>query len=265
MSTTQTVEHSRIDKLQAAIAPSLERVAHHDLFSAIRSLDDVRVFMDHHVYAVWDFMSLLKALQRQLTCTSTPWVPVGSGSTRRLINEIALDEESDELPDGRCLSHLELYFDAMTEAGADIETPREFVSRITEGYTVERALTSVGAPPAAQSFVTDTMRFVLSSQPHITAAAFTIGREEAIPAMFTSLVDQMSSAQPELTTLKLYLERHIELDGDKHGPLGMKMLAELCGDSDSSWESATDAAVSALASRCHLWDGILRVIEHSRQ
>ena len=90
----------RIRTLQVAVAPNIEKVATHPLFECIKTIQDLRCFMERHVFAVWDFMSLLKALQQCLTGTTTPWTPVGSPTTRRLINEIVLDEESDELPNG---------------------------------------------------------------------------------------------------------------------------------------------------------------------
>lgn len=256
----QTVDTANIEKLQESVASDLEKVGHHQLFGSIKSIEDVRTFMDHHVYAVWDFMSLLKSLQRKLTCTAVPWIPVGSSSTRRLINEICLDEESDELPDGRCHSHLELYFLAMEEAGADAGKPRDFIEQVASGVPVDEAMKAVSAPAAARRFVADTMQFIATGQPHVIASAFTIGREEAIPVMFDSLVTAMCKEQPGLDTLKLYLERHIELDGDKHGPLGLRMIADLCGDSQASWKEANAAAQSALQSRCRLWDGILAAI-----
>src|SRR5690606_15785274 len=73
-----------------------------------------------HVYAVWDFMSLLKALQINLTCTTTPWIPIGNPQIRYLINEIVLAEETDIDQAGNRLSHYEMYIDAMKDLGANI-------------------------------------------------------------------------------------------------------------------------------------------------
>ena len=94
----------------------INNIAHHKLYSAI---EDMRVFMQYHVYAVWDFMSLLKSLQRNLTCVNVPWFPIGDADTRYLINEIVTGEESDVDQNGIRKSHFEMYLEAMDQCGAD--------------------------------------------------------------------------------------------------------------------------------------------------
>lgn len=84
----------------------------------MESVEDLQIFMQNHVYAVWDFMSLLKGLQVNLTCIDIPWVPRGARIARRLINEIVLGEESDQVG-GRFISHLELYIESMEHMGAE--------------------------------------------------------------------------------------------------------------------------------------------------
>lgn len=80
--------NERIDRLKVTIEPLRQEIINHQVYSAIKNIDDIKLFMKYHVFAVWDFMSLLKSLQNNLTCTSIPWVPVGSAETRYLINEI---------------------------------------------------------------------------------------------------------------------------------------------------------------------------------
>ena len=87
---------SRLEAIRSRIAPARTRLLAHPLYARMASLDDVRVFMGSHVFAVWDFMSLLKRLQRDLTCVTVPWVPVGDAEVRFLINEIVCGEESED-------------------------------------------------------------------------------------------------------------------------------------------------------------------------
>ena len=85
-----------------------ERLVRHRIYGLVDSAARLRRFMESHVFAVWDFQSLLKAMQQRLTCTSIPWVPTPDAEARRLVNEIVLDEESDALPEGGSASHFEL-------------------------------------------------------------------------------------------------------------------------------------------------------------
>ena len=111
--------NEQIEKIRKNIEPLRQEIMNHKVYSVINDLDDLRIFMKYHVYAVWDFMSLLKALQNNLTCTSIPWFPKGSADTRFLINEIVVGEESDVDLSGNRKSHFELYLDAMHQCDAN--------------------------------------------------------------------------------------------------------------------------------------------------
>ena len=211
---------SELRSLLDAVVPHRDAVEQHPLYVELTSLERIHAFMEHHVFAVWDFMCLLKALQRRLTCPTVPWLPVGDPQTRRLINEIVLSEESDELPDGRVLSHFELYLAAMSESGADFSAAAAFEHRLKQGRPVRVALREVGVPAAGQEFVLETLDVVEQDQPYLIAAVFTVGREQMIPGMFVKIVRALADAHPgRLETFKLCLERHIELDRSEHGPL----------------------------------------------
>ncbi len=227
---------------------------------------DVRVFMEHHVFAVWDFMSLLKALQRELTCVGLPWLPRGAARTRRLINEIVLDEESDEIPGRGCFSHFELYRQAMEACGADTGPIDAFVEALRSGVDVPNAMEGAGTPRAARDFVLRTWDVLSNGGTHVIAAAFTIGREEVIPDIFRALVTDLERRHSgRYDLLLIYLQRHIEVDSKLHGPLALRMLEELCEDDSGRWEEALAWARSALEARVALWDGILAVIRPDAQ
>ena len=179
--------HPGIDKLKARIGPARDRVVSHPLYSALDTHQAITTFMEHHVFAVWDFMSLLKSLQRQLTCVELPWVPSGPTGSRRLINDIVLVEESDELHGG-FISHFELYLAGMAQAGADRHIIDTFIGLLRQGAGVSAALTSAGVPVPAAEFVNTTWQFIQQAPVHSQAAAFAFGREDLIPDMFEQVV-----------------------------------------------------------------------------
>lgn len=229
------------------------QLASHTIYESLKEIEDVKVFMEHHVFAVWDFMSLLKWLQINCTCVTVPWVSVGSPRVRRLINEIVLEEETDEI-DGIPVSHFELYRRAMQEIGADTEPVDALNDAVRAGTQVDAALHASGAPAGAVAFVRRTFEIIETGKPHMVAAAFTFGREDPIPGMFRTLIGTLQTRDDAcLRTLITYLERHIGLDEDHHAPMAVDMLAELCGDDPLRWQEAADAAIAALSARISLW------------
>jgi DUF3050 family protein len=251
----------RVIDLQNSLCPLRMRLADHDVYSGIETLQDLQLFMEHHVFAVWDFMSLLKALQRRLTCVIVPWVPEGVRLTRRLINEIVLEEESDSDGGGGYISHFELYLNAMKQCGADTSRVDAFLHAVRRGLAIESSLTGACAPRAAREFVKTTLKIAESRSTHEVAAAFTLGREDVIPIMFQALIGKLNEQCPgELSLFQDYLDRHIKIDADRHGPMALQMLVQLCGDDPRKWKEAEDAARVALFARIALWDGVAEQI-----
>lgn len=242
------------------------RLLSHPLYGSIGSEAALRRFMRAHAFCVWDFMSLLKALQRGITCVETPWHPQGDREARRFINEIVVAEESDAHPAGGFISHFELYREAMHDCGADDAPIASFLARLRGGDSVATALTGVATPAGVQDFVTTTFGFLEDGSLHRIAAAFTYGREEVIPDMFRRLVRQLAQRAPQRWGKFLYyLERHIEVDGGQHGPLAHRLLARLCGDDAQRWREAGEAARRALTARLQLWDAICEDIRSEQQ
>ena len=248
----------RIEQLKKNIEPIRKQLIAHTVYSKINSIEHLRIFMQHHVYAVWDFMSLLKSLQQGLTCTTAPWKPVGSASTRYLINEIVTGEESDMAPDGERMSHFELYQLAMKQSGADTAQLKFFLDCVTGIYSVENALRVAEVTHSVAQFVNFTFDIISKGKSHTQAAVFTFGREDLIPDMFHSLLKDMDKEFPgEISLFKYYIERHIEVDGAHHGELALQMTEELCEDDDIKWQEAESAIKEALKARIKLWDGIV--------
>jgi hypothetical protein len=237
----------------------------HPVYTSIRSLDELCIFMEHHVFAVWDFMSLLKALQREFSCIDVPWIPAGHPNTRRLINDIVMTEESDEDGLGGYASHFELYREAMRAAGAGTAAIDDFIARLRRREDVACALDGCGAPPGARRFVNTTFNVVRSGELHRIAACFTFGREDIIPEMFRNIVEDIrKSSSARVERFIYYLDRHIEVDSDQHGPMALEMFAASCGDSDIKWREAEESAVSAMRSRMQFWDSVLTTIQRHR-
>lgn len=251
----------QVERIRKAIAPLRQQIIGHKVYQAIKDLDDLKIFLQYHVYAVWDFMSLLKALQNNLTCTSVPWFPKGSAETRYLINEIVIGEESDIDSNGRRKSHFELYLDAMEQCGADCHQIHQFIETLKKTGYLDVAFTQSGTPQEARDFVDFTFRIIESEKDYLQAAVFTFGREDLIPGMFVSMVNDLHTNFPHsISDFKYYLERHIEVDGDHHSNLALQMLSNLCGDKDQLWEEVENAVVESLQKRIHLWDGVYRQI-----
>jgi hypothetical protein len=247
-----------LETLRTRIEPLRQQIVQHELYTKINTIEAIRVFMQHHVVAVWDFMSLLKSLQRELTCVSNPWLPVGSANTRYLINEIVTGEESDVDQVGNRISHFELYLKAMEQAGANKIPIQELISTLQTGKPVDQALATSSLPDAAKRFAQHTFDLIEKNQPHILAAVFTFGREDLIPDMFLSILNKIEpGGQYSIDLTKYYIERHIEVDGGHHSQLALEMTQELCGNDAQKWQEASTAVEKALASRVALWDGAL--------
>ena len=254
-------QHHRIVRLKAEIEPIRQQLVNHSLYKNITSLGYLQSFMEQHVFAVWDFMSLLKALQQTLTCTAIPWVPVGNGHTRYLINEIVTGEESDVDESGNRTSHFEIYLRAMEQAGSETATITNFLNDLQAGKSVKEALQAANVTPAAAAFVNHTFEVIDADQPHALAAVFTFGREDLIPDIFIRMVKELALSFPgKADVLTWYLERHIEVDGGHHSQLAYQMTADLCAEDDAKWHEATIAVKKALQARINLWDGILETI-----
>lgn len=244
-----------------------QRLDGHPIYAELQTIEDLRVFMAHHVYSVWDFMSLIKYLQHQVAPARWPWTPGRDASVQRFINELVLEEETDATAPGQAgefSSHFMLYIGAMREIGADAETPLQFIRLIEEGG-LEAALDSGLAPAPSLAFTRTTFGFIESGKPHTVAAALALGREHVIPAMFRAFLSRMHISEAQAPTFHFYLNRHIHLDEDFHAPLSLRLLQALCGGDAIKCREAEEAAVQAVNARIALWDGVLEALPGCRK
>lgn len=237
------------------------RLESHPIYAAVTTLDDLRVFMQHHVYSVWDFMSLIKYLQNEVAPARWPWVPSGDASVQRFINELVLEEETDSALPGHegHTSHFMLYLAAMREIGADANRPERFVQLAGE-QGIDAALGSDLLPVPSASFTRSTFDFIASGKPHAVAAALALGREHVIPSMFRAFLARMAVTEAQAPSFHYYLNRHIHLDEDFHAPLSRRLLTALCGGDADKWREAMAAAEAAVNARILFWDGVLEAL-----
>ena len=251
-----------IERFEEELAAFRNQLVTHPLYRQIDRLKSIQLLMEAHVFAVWDFMSLVKKLQQDLTSTALPWTPSAYPEAGRLINEIVWGEETDINRHGQVQSHFEMYRDAMQNIGASTEKIDDFIDLIRSGVSLTEALNRVEVPAYVQNFLNFTFEIIHTNKTHLVAAVFTFGREDLIPDMFIEMVKTIQSEQSsELLDLVYYLERHIELDGDEHGPLAIQMIEKLCENDPSKIDEAIEAARKALQMRIQLWDGIHSTIE----
>lgn len=259
--------HQGLARIETATADLRDKLRTHSLYDELNDLEDLRVFAAHHVFAVWDFMSLLKALQIRLTTTTLPWRPAANPALARFINEIVWGEESDVNELGEPTSHFEMYLAAMEEIDADTSLMQTFLAELKGVTDVDRAALQAGAPAPVRGFLDFTFDLINEGHDHKIAAAFTFGREDLIPDLFLAILrrtkDQAGS--PAFPKFLYYIERHIEVDGDEHGPLSLLMVSELCGEDAGKWAEAEEVAQAALTARIHLWDGITAAIRAAKR
>ena len=242
-----------------SIEPLSKKLESHPVFRRLNTLDELRVFMEHHVFAVWDFMSLLKKLQQIYVPHGSPWIPNSNGNVVRFINEIIMEEESDQSfeKDGESYaSHFEIYLEAMKEVGASTRVIEQFLNEVrSEG--IDNALTYDLIPEPSREFMSYTFGLIERGKGHEIAASFAIGRESIVPLMFQRILDQTNITTEEAPVFHYYLERHAHLDGEHHGPMALRLLDDLCANDDQKENEVILEVESSLGARIKLWDGVL--------
>ena len=247
-----------IEYIEGKIKSLRDKLLNHRLYSNIERIEDLQIFTENHIYAVWDFMSLLKALQIKLTCTKTPWVPNNNSQTAYLINEIVLAEETDVNQLGERKSHYELYIEAMIDIGAKIEFPTKNIDEIASSKNVFASIDNLVLHKNIKEFLRFTFSVIEEGKPHKIAAIFTFGRENLIPNMFNEILREFEKniKDKDISKLIYYFERHIELDEDEHGPMALEMVSMLAENDQKKWDEIEKISIEALEKRILLWDAI---------
>jgi hypothetical protein len=237
-------------------------VIEHPVFSSVSTLEQLRIFMEHHVFAVYDFMCVLKELQGRITCTTSPWLPKSDKMVRRFVNHMVLEEETDEDGQGGYGSHLEMYVSAMEECGADTGPIKKMLELLKKGTPFLQAVEDCGSPLPSKEFNRATWEIIETDRTHCIASAFTFGREDPIPNMFRMFLKGLGEHyKGEFKLLRYYLDRHIHLDEDFHNPMAQLMVINLCGEDPILWWQVQKTAMLAIEARKKLWDGTLKAVQ----
>ena len=245
-----------MNSISQNLEPLKNRLRNHSLYSKIKDVDDLNIFSNAHVYAVWDFMSLLKFLQINLTSISIPWFPSKNTTTAKLINEIVAGEETDEDQEGQPVSHFEMYIDSIEEFGLNTSEIINNLNTLNNIDTIDKDIEKLDIKSYVKDFLKFTFSVIKRGKIHEVASVFTFGREDLIPDMFIPLIEGINSENNDLNKLIYYFKRHIEVDGDMHGPMSMEMLSYLCNNDPSKISESALIAEKALLARISLWDGI---------
>ncbi len=253
---------SNFDELMQGLEGLYKELFSHPVYNEIRDVEGLQIFMESHAFAVWDFMSLLKSLQQKLTSVTVPWIPPRNIRAARLVNEIVLCEESDEVSPGHFRGHFDLYIESMGEVEANGRIVLEFIEHLENGLGVEEALSRVPVLEATKNFVLTNIDIATHGKVHEVAAAFLFGREDVIPRMFERLVENLELGHGEdFKSFNLYLKRHIEVDAGEHSGMGKKIIQDLCGRDAAKWNEAYECAERSIKARMNLWTGVLNELK----
>ena len=143
----------------------------------------------------------------------------------------------------------------MEEVGADTAPILGVVEGLRAGEDPMDVLQDCALPPASATFGRHTFE-LLRGPLHVRAAVFFHGREDVIPRMFMPLVRELQASGTPCGLLLGYLERHIQADGDHHGPLAQRMLDAIFGGDPTKIAEGIEAAEAALEARGALWDAV---------
>ena len=237
----------------------------HKLFRTSNNFSkkELKIFMEYHVYAVWDFMSIVKSLQNHICPSNFPWKPheYTNNGIAHLINEIVSSEESDLDEDGNYFSHFDLYIMAMNDVGADTKS----ILKLIKSYDYNNAnnfIDNPDAPKESLEFIENTFSCIESKKLANITAIFSYGRETTIPDMFSKILNKIDDSNSLYSNLRLYINRHIEVDSSRHGPLSKKLFEYTYKNNQETYDEAINYAIKSIDKRIQLWDGVLKKISN---
>ncbi|EMR02057.1 DUF3050 domain-containing protein [Cesiribacter andamanensis] len=253
------MEESRIGKIRNSLKPMRVRLLAHEIYQQFETLDDIREFMEHHVFAVWDNLSMLKALEASISSTTPSWTPSEEPQTNRIVNEMLVEEESDSDGNGGYISHFELYRQAMHQAGAKTYLIDRLLVLLQQEDSLQAALDKeVSLPQSIKNYLLQNWAISHCGKAHKIAAAYFLGREDLVSELLHKLdTELIHHHQQDLALFREYLQRHTRIDQQERDQRISQVMTELCGEDEQKWQEAEEAAKAALEARYALWDGML--------
>ncbi len=245
----------KVQVLEKKLVAVQQELIEHVVYKDLMNIHNLRIFMGYHVFAVWDYMTLLKGLQRHITCTRVPWKPsTYPKELIRLINSMVLEEESDLDQNDQACDHFSLYVRAMEEMNADSKPIKSFLKNL------DTDILSTPLKECMQFSINIAQNYPL----HILAGVFYFGREQLIPRIFKPYLEGVTSypAGTLTPTLSYYLRRHMDLDGNQQVARIMKLLDVACMDSPKAYQEALSYGIQACLLRKKLWDKALESMVH---
>ena len=262
------VQLSRLAAIETRIAPLRKRLRQHRIYESLKSLDDVRRFMEVHVFALWDFMHLVKCLHRapstaEATCPPKKRFKKSAG-VQSLVDEMVQNYANDLNERGERMATFRMYLDAMEQLGAETKCVASFLGDCGDcgdlragdlGPVVGPSLLSCRAPRGAADFTAYTCQVIDSSKDHKVAASLVFGRQSLIvDALLRALGEVERREGTRVDKFRFLLSKYKSLYANNWPALSYQVLVELCGYSDEKWKEAEEAAVGALKARIALWD-----------
>ena len=204
-----------LSELQKQIKPLRDQLMDHPLYISIREKEDLRIFMEGHVYAVWDFASLINGLCTRLTHLGDH-SELDNESLLALLSAITNQGPETE---GKPFGLFSDYRNAMQLAGASTFEIDDLVNRVRQGTPPERAILDSKLPGYVVQFLDHTFSILRENNLVVMAATFAFGRGGLIPELFSRMVDKrVQEGDESLTGLQAYLNGYIEV-GSETGTL----------------------------------------------
>lgn len=224
----------------------------HRLYALLINGDALRFFLERHVVCAWSYSALLQSLQREMLTHPLSLRAEADKEALKIVSELVLQQEVQELPDGRLVSHTELYLEAMQEAKCDLTGIINFLDMLENGVPPLIALEEAGLAPEAVKYGRKTIK-LLNGPMHVKGAALFYEGEPFLPDRFLFQLERMAGQGPAGKLLE-YFEGHIEgLSTPEFSATG-RIVELCCREDEMLLREAEVTAESVLAARIELWN-----------